>query len=78
MVEKLALLGPMGYSGALNSIIRITLSQIFPLKPIQDATFKWAFGTNPVVESEFGSWFQLILSGLYPVKGLVKIPNPEL
>lgn len=42
-VEKLALLGPMGYSGALKSSIRITLAQFFPLKPIQNNTFSWAF-----------------------------------
>ncbi len=67
-VEKLALLGPMGYSGAVQSVIRITLAQLFPLKAIHESTFSWAFSDNPQLEEEFGEWFPLVMSGLAPVK----------
>ena len=67
-VEKLALLGPMGYSGATQSIIRIMLAQFFPLKPIQESTFSWAFSDSPDLEDDFGEWFRLIMSGINPVK----------
>jgi pimeloyl-ACP methyl ester carboxylesterase len=43
-VEKLVLLGSMGYGTTLKTIIAMTLAQGFPIKPIQDITFKWAFG----------------------------------
>ena len=59
--EKMALLGPMGYSGAAQSVIRITFAQLFPLKPIQESTFRWAFSDNPLLGDEFGEWFQLIM-----------------
>jgi pimeloyl-ACP methyl ester carboxylesterase len=65
-VEKLALLGPMGYAGATQSIIRIMAAQFFPLKPIQDSTFRWAFSDNPKLIEEFGEWFQLTMSGYNP------------
>ncbi len=67
-VEKLALLGPMGYSGAGEAIMRITFAQVFPLKSIQESTFSWAFSDNPHLEEEFGEWFPLLMSGLLPVK----------
>jgi pimeloyl-ACP methyl ester carboxylesterase len=67
-VEKLALLGPMGYSGAVQSIMRITFAQFFPLKPLQKATFKWAFSDSPRLNDEFGEWFMLIMNGLRPYK----------
>jgi pimeloyl-ACP methyl ester carboxylesterase len=65
-VEKLALLGPMGYAGATQAIIRIMVAQFFPLKPIQDSTFRWAFSDNPKLVKEFGEWFQLTMSGYNP------------
>jgi pimeloyl-ACP methyl ester carboxylesterase len=52
-VEKLALLGPMGYSGAFQSIIRITFAQLFPLKPIQGSTFSWAFSDSAQLKDDF-------------------------
>lgn len=67
-VEKLALLGPMGYAGATQSIIRITFAQFFPLKPIQERTFRWAFSDNPTLEEDFGEWFRLYMSGYNPAK----------
>jgi pimeloyl-ACP methyl ester carboxylesterase len=62
-VEKLALMGPMGYAGATQSIIRIMFAQSFPLKPIQQSTFKWAFSDNDILVQEFGDWFTLTLTG---------------
>ena len=62
-VEKLALLGPMGYAGATQSVMRIMFAQFFPLKPIQESTFRWAFSDNPLLVDEFGEWFPLILTG---------------
>jgi hypothetical protein len=60
-VEKLALLGPMGYAGATKSVMRITFAQFFPLKPIQKSTFSWAFSNSPKLEEEFGEWFPLLI-----------------
>lgn len=67
-VEKIALLGPMGYAGATQSVFRIMLAQMFPLKFVQDNTFKWAFSANPNLEKDFGEWFRLLMSGCYPLK----------
>lgn len=67
-VEKLALLGPMGYQGAVGAIVRITLAQLFPLRPVQELTIRWAFSESEIVEAEMGEWFMLLLSGVYPVK----------
>ena len=53
-VEKLALLGPMGYSGTVESVMRIMLAQFFPFKSIQESTFRWAFSDTPGLEAEFG------------------------
>jgi pimeloyl-ACP methyl ester carboxylesterase len=67
-VEKLALLGPMGYSGALKSSLRIAFAQFFPLKPIQNSTFSWAFSDSAKLKEEFGEWFPLLMSGTFPAK----------
>lgn len=67
-VEKLVLLGPMGYAGTNASILRIVIAQFFPLKPIQESTFRWAFSDNPQLEEEFGEWFRLLMSGTFPQK----------
>jgi pimeloyl-ACP methyl ester carboxylesterase len=64
-VEKLAMLGPMGYAGANESIIRIMFAQFFPLKPVQKSTFKWAFSDSDKLIEEFGEWFTLTMTG-YP------------
>jgi pimeloyl-ACP methyl ester carboxylesterase len=62
-VEKLALLGPMGYAGANESIMRIMFAQFFPLKFIQESTFKWAFSDSDKLIEEFGEWFTLTMTG---------------
>ncbi len=67
-VEKLALFGPMGYSGAVQSIVRITFAQLFPLKPIQDSTFSWAFSDSSKLKDDFAEWFYLIMTGYNSVK----------
>jgi pimeloyl-ACP methyl ester carboxylesterase len=67
-VEKLVLLGPMGYAGATESVIRIMFAQFFPLKFIQDSTFSWAFSNNPKLKSEFSEWFPLVMTGYNPAK----------
>ena len=67
-VEKMALLGPMGYAGATQSVIRITLTQLFPLKPLQDSTFKWAFSDSAQLKEDFKEWFPLIMTGYNSVK----------
>lgn len=67
-VEKLVLLGPMGYSGATQSVFRIMFAQFFPLKSIQGSTFRWAFSDDPKLGQEFGEWFRLVMTGLKPVK----------
>jgi pimeloyl-ACP methyl ester carboxylesterase len=67
-VRKLVLLGPMGYSGATQSVLRIMSAQFFPLKPIQESTFRWAFSDDAKLGEEFGEWFRLVMTGLNPVK----------
>lgn len=67
-VEKLVLLGPMGYAGATQSVIRIMFAQFFPLKPIQESTFSWAFSDNPMLKAEFSEWFPLLMTGYNPAK----------
>jgi pimeloyl-ACP methyl ester carboxylesterase len=67
-VERLALLGPMGYSGAFQSVIRITFAQLFPLKPVQDSTFSWAFSDSSQLKDDFSEWFPLFMSGYNSVK----------
>jgi len=67
-VEKLALLGPMGYSGAFQAVIRITFAQLFPLKPVQDSTFSWAFSDNSQLKEDFSEWFPLFMTGYNSVK----------
>ena len=67
-VKKLVLAGPMGYSGAGRSVLRITLTQFFPLGIIQESTERWAFGTDRAVRDDFGEWFQLLLSAVAPKK----------
>ncbi len=62
-VDKLALLGPMGYAGATESIIRITFAQLFPLKQVQTHTFKWAFSDSAKLIEEFDEWFTLTMTG---------------
>jgi pimeloyl-ACP methyl ester carboxylesterase len=67
-VEKLALFGPMGYSGAIQSVVRIMLAQYFPFKPIQDSTFSWAFSDSATLKEDFGEWFRLLMIGYKPAK----------
>lgn len=67
-VERLVLLAPLGYRGSLSAIARITLAQLYPLRRVQNATFRWAFGENDTLRSEVEEWFTLLLSGVYPVK----------
>ena len=67
-VEKLALLGPMGYTGATRSVMRIAFAQFYPLPIIHRATFRWAFGEDPTVNGEFLDWFTLLMKSTYPEK----------
>jgi pimeloyl-ACP methyl ester carboxylesterase len=74
-VEKLVLLGPMGYAGATQSIRRIMFAQFFPLKPIQESTFRWAFSDSDVLEEDLGEWFRLLMSKSTPKK-VAPLPLP--
>jgi pimeloyl-ACP methyl ester carboxylesterase len=67
-VVKLALLGPMGYTGAVKSSLRIMFAQFFPFKPIQDSTFKWAFSNSAELKEDFEEWFRLLMTGYNPAK----------
>lgn len=75
-VEKLALLGPMGYTGATRSVMRITLAQFYPLPFVHRATFRWAFGDDPALNAEFLDWFSLLLKSTYPEK-VPPLPLPR-
>jgi pimeloyl-ACP methyl ester carboxylesterase len=74
-VQKLVLLGPMGYAGAMQSILRIMLAQFFPLKSIQESTFRWAFSDSDLLEEDFGQWFRLLMSKSTPKK-VAPLPLP--
>jgi pimeloyl-ACP methyl ester carboxylesterase len=67
-IEKLILMGPMGYAGATESVIRIMFAAFFPLKPIQESTFKWAFSDSTKLKEEYAEWFPLTMTGLEQVK----------
>jgi pimeloyl-ACP methyl ester carboxylesterase len=67
-VEKLVLMGPMGYAGAMESIIRIMFSAFFPIKPVQENTFAWAFSDSAKLKAEFAEWFPLTMTGLHNIK----------
>jgi hypothetical protein len=43
------------YAGATASVIRITFAQLFPLRPIQESTFSWAFSDHPRLKAELRS-----------------------
>lgn len=65
-VNKLVLLGAMGYGATVKTVIAMPLAQGFPIKPVQDITFKWAFGDNETVSDSFGEWFRIYMKGLVP------------
>lgn len=66
-IEKMALLGPMGLTPSTNeNIVRITLAQLYPLKPIQDGTMRWAFGEDPALIEQINDWFRLVMTGTAP------------
>jgi pimeloyl-ACP methyl ester carboxylesterase len=67
-VDKLVLLGPMGYAGATQSALRITFAQMWPLRSVQRWTFDWAFGDNAEIRQDFREWFLLIMNGYNPAK----------
>jgi pimeloyl-ACP methyl ester carboxylesterase len=66
-VNKLVLLGSMGYGSTNKTVIAMTLAQGFPIKPVQEATFKWAFGDDEAVNNSFGEWFRIYMKGLVPI-----------
>ncbi len=39
-------------------------AQFFPLKPIQDSTFKWAFSDSTQLKEDFAEWFPLSMTSL--------------
>jgi pimeloyl-ACP methyl ester carboxylesterase len=67
-VEKLVLMGPMGYAGSTSAIMRIMFSAFFPLKPVIENTFSWAFSDDARLKDEFSEWFPLTMTGTNPVK----------
>ena len=60
-IEKMVLLGSMGLTPSTNeNIMRITFSQMFPLKWVQDNTFRWSFGDDPKLRTQINDWFRLV------------------
>jgi pimeloyl-ACP methyl ester carboxylesterase len=60
-IEKIALLGAMGLTPSTNeNIMRITFSQMFPLKIVQDNTISWSFGNDPELHAQIDEWFRLV------------------
>jgi pimeloyl-ACP methyl ester carboxylesterase len=50
-------------------------AQYFPLKPIQESTFSWAFSDSAKLKTDFGKWFRLIMTGYNSVK-VAPLPFP--
>ena len=63
-VKKLVLLGSMGYGFTPLTVLAMMIAQGFPIKPIQEATFRWAFGKADQVQESFGEWFRIYMKGL--------------
>jgi pimeloyl-ACP methyl ester carboxylesterase len=63
-IKKLILCGPMGYTGTNISVLRILFTTMFPVKPIQKSTTRWAFGDDPHINKVVEDWFRLILEGV--------------
>jgi len=63
-VQKIVLCGPMGYTGTNMSVLKILLTTMFPLEPIQKSATRWAFGDDPAINQAVGDWFRLILEGV--------------
>jgi pimeloyl-ACP methyl ester carboxylesterase len=60
-VEKMALLGAMGLTPSTNeNIVRIALSQMYPLNWVQDNTIQWSFGDDPELRAQIDEWFRLV------------------
>ena len=60
-IQKIALLGSMGLTPSTNeNIMRITFSQMFPLKWVQDSTIRWSFGDDPELRAQIDEWFRLV------------------
>jgi len=56
----------MGYHGSDITLLRIVLVTIFPIKPLQDNVFNWAFGDGTKVQESCNKWFRLVLAGYIP------------
>jgi pimeloyl-ACP methyl ester carboxylesterase len=60
-IGRMALLGAMGLTPSTNeNIMRITLSQMFPLRLVQDNTIRWSFGDDPELRAQIDQWFRLV------------------
>jgi pimeloyl-ACP methyl ester carboxylesterase len=76
-VEKLVLLGPMGYTGTNSTVFRIILVSFFPLKPLQEDTVRWAIGDDPGVLEACGEWFWTLLDGVMSKQARPQTFAPE-
>lgn len=76
-VGKVALLGPMGYAGTTESVVRITLAALFPIRPVQDVTVKWALGDDPDMLADVEEWFRTLMAGTQPKKATPVPFTPE-
>ena len=76
-VRKLILLGPMGYAGTERTVVRSELATLFPIKSIQDSTFRWDFGDDPGVQEACEEWFRLVMTGVMPKQARPKTFSPE-
>lgn len=65
-VDKLALLGPMGFGHTSRTVALMVLAQAYPLPALQNWTLAWALGESKPVSEEFGDWFRLVLNGTVP------------
>lgn len=65
-VNRLVLLGSMGYGFTAKTVLLMILAQGFPIGPVQDATLQWAFGESPRVIEPFSKWFRLVMKGMVP------------
>jgi pimeloyl-ACP methyl ester carboxylesterase len=60
-----------------NTALRIMFVQLYPLRPIQDNTVRWALGDDPFVQAETEEWFRIVLTDTVPRESRPVTFTPE-
>lgn len=76
-VDKLCLIGPMGFTPLIEIIPFMVWVQIFPIPPFIDYSINRAFGDSQVVHSLCNEWFRISLSGTIPQPTPPQVFTPD-